>query len=104
MTDPEDCLAALWAMDEPPTNDSAFVVAVIERASWRQLALEVMGFIPPGVVAVLTALLAGPELIRAGGGAAPVLNSPAVAIAAACLTLVASAWFVIAEEGEATRD
>jgi len=92
MTDPERLLDGLWAEDEPPKHDPAFVFAVMEKVARRRLLFRVAALVP-ATAAVSAALWAlGPVI---GAGLAPVMagaDGQALAGIAAALAMAAFLW------------
>jgi len=77
MTD-DSRLAALWALDEPPAQDPAFVLATLDRLARRRFRIRVARLVPLFVatIAVCWAIAPSVEAVLQSGGVA-------VAIAAA---------------------
>ena len=49
--DADRLLAGLWAQDEPPARDAAFVIAAMERIERRRLIEGVLALIPVALAA-----------------------------------------------------
>ena len=70
MTD--DSLAALWALDQPPAQDPAFVLAVLDRLARRRFRIRVVRLVPPLVatIAVCWAIAPSVDAVLGSGGVA----------------------------------
>jgi hypothetical protein len=77
MTD-DSRLAALWALDEPPAQDPAFVLATLDRLARRRFRTRVARLVPllVATIAVCWAIAPSVEAVFQSGGVA-------IAIAAA---------------------
>ena len=62
MKDPEQLLAALWAVDEAPTRDPAFVFAVMEVVARRRFRLGVLALVPAAAAASAGLWALGPVI------------------------------------------
>jgi len=62
MIDPDTALAALWARDEPPARDPAFVRATLARVGRRRLIHELLDYAALGVPALAILWAAWPSL------------------------------------------
>jgi hypothetical protein len=92
MTELDQRLAALWAADDPPAADPAFVIAVMERAERRRLALDIASLVAPTVGGAAVLWAAAPWLSRAWTLAAPMIASPAFAAGVAGLAMAGWLW------------
>jgi hypothetical protein len=74
MTD-DSRLAALWALDEPPARDPAFVLATLDRLARRRFRIRVARLVPPFVatMAVCWAIAPSVEALLQSGGVAVVI-------------------------------
>jgi hypothetical protein len=77
MTD-DSRLASLWALDEPPAQDPAFVLATLDRLARRRFGMKVARLVP-----LFVATMAGCWAIAPSIEALLQSNGVAVVIAAA---------------------
>ena len=87
----EALLAALWAEDEAPAHDPAFVIAAMQRLARRRLVLNVLSLAPLAAAAAAVLWALGPNLRQALSAFGPVLEPLNVAAVAAGL---ATAWLL----------
>ena len=71
MNDPEARLARLWAVDEPPARDAAFVAAVTARIERRRLLFTVLERAALAVAALAVTWAAWPFVSPSLGVVAP---------------------------------
>jgi hypothetical protein len=62
VSDPDTLLADLWAQDEPPARDPAFVLAAMERIEQRRFWLGLLSLAPPTLAASLILWALAPVL------------------------------------------
>lgn len=91
MTDVDERLAALWAMDEAPADDPTFVVSVMEAVARRRLRARLVW---SGVLATASSagLWAVAPMVEAALGAASGGLAPNVIGAAAASVL--TVWLI----------
>jgi hypothetical protein len=69
MTD-DSRLAALWALDEPPAQDPAFVLATLDRLARRRFHMKVAWLLPLFVATMAVFWASAPSveaLLQSGG-------------------------------------
>lgn len=102
MNDPDRLLADLWAQDEPPARDSAFVIAVMERAARRRLWLDIAAMVPFFVAAGVAMWAIAPALAAfAGSIAIPAPRIELVMPVVAAALLASWMWLGTAGRAEA---
>ena len=76
MTD-DGRLASLWALDEPPAQDPAFVLATLERLARRRFRIKVARLVPllVATMAVCWAIAPSVEALLQPGGVAVVITA-----------------------------
>ena len=57
----DDRLAALWALDEPPARDSAFVLAVLDRLARRRFRTKVVRLVPLFIATIVVCWAIAPS-------------------------------------------
>jgi len=92
MTELDQRLQSLWAADEPPAADPAFVLAVMERAERRRLTLDIASLVAPTVGGAAVLWASAPWLSRAWTLAAPMIVTPAFAAGVAGLVTAGWLW------------
>jgi hypothetical protein len=70
-------LASLWALDQPPSEDPAFVLATLDRLARRRFRMKVARLIPPliATMAVCWAIAPSVEGLLQSDGVAVVLTA-----------------------------
>jgi hypothetical protein len=58
----DDRLAALWALDEPPARDSAFVLAVLDRLARRRFRTKVVRLVPLFIATIVVCWAIAPSI------------------------------------------
>jgi hypothetical protein len=84
MTD-DSRLAALWVLDEPPTQDSAFVLATLDRLARRRFRIRFARLIPLFVATMAVCWAITPlveAFLESGGVAVLIAAAFGLAIAA----------------------
>ena len=92
MTDPDRLLKNLWAEDEPPARDAAFVIAVMETAARRRLLWRVLALAPLAAAAGAVLWALGPVI---GGSLGPLVGpaqGQTLGEVAAALTMAVFLW------------
>lgn len=84
MTDADRLLAELWAQDELPARDPAFLLAAMERIERRQFLTGVLALAPVAAVASLLLWALAP-VIAAAGAALRFDGASIGPLAAACV-------------------
>jgi hypothetical protein len=79
MTDPDTLLAGLWAEDEPPARDPAFVAATMQAAARRRFRRQLLALAPTTVAAAAVAWSAAPFVTRIFAQFDPSIVGPAIA-------------------------
>ena len=84
MTD-DSRLASLWALDEPPAQDPAFVLATLDRLARRRFRMKVAGLVPLFVAttAVCWAIAPSVEALLQSNDVAVVIAAAAIGLALA---------------------
>jgi hypothetical protein len=86
MTDRETLLQDLFARDEPPARDPAFVTAAMARVARRRFQLALLALVAPTVAAGFAAWALAPSLAGlAAGFDLTVIGPAAAAIALAVM-------------------
>lgn len=78
-------LASLWARDEPPAQDPAFVLATLDRLARRRLRIKVARLVPPFVATTAVCWAIAPSvaaLLQSGGVAVVIAAAIGLALAA----------------------
>ncbi len=88
MTDPDRLLDSLWAEDEPPARDPAFVIAVMETTARRRLLWQVLLLAPLAAAAGAMLWALGPMV---GRGLGPP-DGPVFGEIAAALIMAVFLW------------
>ncbi len=92
MKDPDVLLAALWAEDEPPARDPAFIIAVMEATARRRFRLGVLALLPLTGVASAVFWALGPVISAGLGPVFQSFNGIASTEVAAALTMAVFLW------------
>ncbi len=92
MSEPDRLLAELWAQDEPPELDPAFVVQVMGRAARRRFWLGLAALAPVVVAASAVLWALAPMLQQLAAAALPVLAGPTFGGIAAALVMAGFLW------------
>ncbi len=92
MTDPDRLLEGLWAEDEPPARDAAFVIAVMETAARRRLLWRVLALAPLAAAASAVLWALGPVIGAALGGLAGPVPGQTLSEVAAALIMAVFLW------------
>ena len=92
MSDDERLLHQLWAEDEPPARDAAFVLEAVQRLERRRLWWNLAGLVPLGVAAAAALWGMAPQLADAGASLTPLLQP---ANAAAIVGALVCAWLLL---------
>jgi hypothetical protein len=82
MTDADQLLSALWAEDEPPARDPAFVAATLQAVARRRFQRQLLALAPTTVAAAAVAWSAAPFVARIFGQFDLSIVGPAVAAVA----------------------
>lgn len=90
MSDPDALLADLWAADEPPEHDAAFVIATMEQVERRRLWARLAGLAGLTFVIGLIAWALAPVLAPVGELVMP--QDLVVYAAAALMALFLWSW------------
>jgi hypothetical protein len=80
-------LASLWALDEPPAQDPAFVLATLDRLARRRFRIRVARLVPLFVATMAACWAITPlvdALLQSGGVAVVVAAAIGLALAAKC--------------------
>ena len=80
----DDRLAALWALDEPPARDPAFVPAVLDRLERRGFRTKVVRLVPLFVATIVVCWVIAPSidaLLQSDGAALVIAAAAGLALA-----------------------
>ena len=80
----DDRLAALWALDEPPARDPAFVLAVLDRLARRRFRVKVAQLVPLLVATMVVCWVIAPSidaLLQSDGAALVIAAAFGLALA-----------------------
>ena len=89
MSEPEQLLTQLWALDEPPERDPVFVLGTMERVAQRRFWMGVLALVPIAVAA--SAVLWALSPVIAAVARATVPDGAMLAPVAAAAVM---AWFL----------
>jgi hypothetical protein len=84
MTD-DSRLAALWALDQPPARDQAFVLATLDRLARRRFRIRVARLVPLFVATMAVCWAIAPSvdaLLQSGGVAVMIAAALGLALTA----------------------
>ena len=92
MSDPDRLLAQLWAADEPPQRDPAFVLAVMARVERRRFVTGVLALAVTALAAGLVIWVLAPLARPALQALQPALGARVLEPLAAALAMAAFLW------------
>ena len=92
MTDPDRLLAGLWAEDEAPARDPAFVLTVMQTAARRRLLLRLLALAPLTAAASAVLWALGPVISGSLGPVMAPADGRVFGEVAAALTMAAFLW------------
>ncbi len=92
MSTPDALLDSLWSADEPPARDHAFVIAVIERAQRRHLALDIASLVPVAVAGGAVMWATAPVILSGTQRVLTQLATPGQAVITCGLLFAAWLW------------
>ncbi len=88
--DADQLLAALWAQDEPPARDPAFVIAAMDRIERRRLLQGVLALVPAALASAVVLWALAPVI--ADVVSAVRLDTSAIGPLAAAVVMALFLW------------